>query len=80
MVLWRLTEDSVRFGLLEGSCISDERYKSVYYTDKSLFEPVVEFDIPGMVEYKNEEYCVENKIEKVLFYTKNEIEDFLKKI
>jgi hypothetical protein len=80
MILWRLDEDSRWAGLLESSCISEERYKSVYYTDKPLYSPIQDFEVQDLIEYKDEAYCIEKGIEKVLFYTQNELDLFLNKI
>lgn len=80
MIWYRLMEDSKWLNLKEGSCINEERYKKVYYVDKPLFEPVEEYEIVDMVEYKDDEYCILNGIEKVLFYTQNELAKFLEKI
>lgn len=80
MILWRLDEDSRWTGLKEGSCISDEKYKSVYYLDKCLYSPIQDFEVRDFIEYKDEVYCMEKGIEKMLFYTQNELEIFLIKL
>lgn len=80
MILYRLTEDCRWLNLLEGSCITEEKYDKVYFTDKSLFEPIQEYEKKDMIEYDDSEYCLLNGIECVLFYTQKELEKFLEKI
>jgi len=80
MILWRLSEDNIRTGLFEGCCISEEKYKSVYYSDRCLYSPITEIEIKDMIEYNDERYCIENGVEKLLFYNEIELNDFLKKI
>lgn len=79
MILWRLTEDDRWLQLPEGACITDEKFKSIHYLSKPLFEPIQEFEIKDFIEYENEVYCMEKGIEKVLFYTQSELQKFLEK-
>lgn len=80
MILWRLDEDNRGQRLLEGSCITEERYKQVYFTDKCLFSPITGIERKEMIEYNDETYCAANGIECCLFYTKKEYEKFLEKL
>lgn len=80
MIWYRLMEDCRWLNLLEGSCITEERFKKVFFTDKALFEPIQEYEIEGMIKYDDENYCVLNTIEFMLFYTQKELEKFLQKI
>ena len=80
MILYRLTEDCRWLDLLEGSCITEDKFKQVYYTDKALFEPIQEYEKQDMIEHKDDEYCDAKGIECILFYTQNELEKFLQKI
>lgn len=79
-VIYRLTEDNNWLNILEGSCITEERYNTIHYLSKSLFEPVAEFELKDFIEYKNELYCIEKGIEKILFYNDRELKVFLDKI
>lgn len=78
MILYRLIQNCG--GLMAGSCITEEKYKSVYYLDKPLFEPIQEFEIKDMIEYKDEGYCILNGIDKMLFYTPTELNIFIEKL
>lgn len=80
MILWRLYEDNRHTGLLEGSCISEEKYKEVFFSDKCLYSPIQEFEIRDFIEYKDDEYCIKKGIEKMLFYNERELQKFLEKI
>lgn len=80
MILYRLMEDNRWLNLLEGSCISEEKYKEVYYISKPLFEIVEEIEIKDMVEYVNEGYCIDKGVEKILFYNERELQNFLNKL
>lgn len=80
MILYRLTEDSNRLNLLEGSSISEERYKAIFFTDRCLFEPIQGYERKDMKEYNDESYCVIKNIECMLFYNDKELEMFLCKI
>lgn len=80
MILWRLTEDCRWLQMLEGSCITEEKYSGVFYTDKALFEPIQDYERKDMIEYSDESYCIIHGIECVLFYNEKELENFLKKI
>lgn len=75
MILWHL--DQKWGGLPAGSCITDEKYKLIYYLDRCLFSPIQEFEIVDMIEFKDEMFCIENGIDRLLFYTKLELELFL---
>lgn len=77
MILWRLTEDQGE--LPEGACITEAKYKNVYYLDRCLFEPVQEFEIKRMIEYEDKELCKSLGIEKLLFYNNHELEVFINK-
>ncbi len=79
-MVWRLTEDCRWLGLLEGSCVSEDKFKQVYYTDKALFEPITEEERKGLISYDDDVYCLAMGIEVVLFYTQNELKIFLSKI
>ena len=78
MIIYRLCEDCE--GVLEGSCISEGKYKQVYYLHKPLFEPIGEEDKKGMIEYKDETYCLQHGLECLLFYNQKEIDKFTEKI
>jgi len=80
MILYRLVEDCHWLNLLEGSCIIEERFEAVYFTDKALFEPIQEYEKKDMIVYDESRYCILKSIECMLFYTNNEYEKFLKKI
>lgn len=80
MILYRLLEDCRWLNLLEGSCITEERFKGVFYTDRALFEPIQEYEIKDLIKYDNPDYCIANGIECMLFYTQNELEKFLLKL
>lgn len=80
MVLYRAVQDLIWVGLLEGFCISEGKFKSIYYTDKPLLEVIQEYEVKDMIEYKDEVFCIEHGIEKVLFYLQNELDLFLKKV
>lgn len=51
MILFRLTEDCRWLNLLEGSCVTEEKYSTVYFSDKVLFEPIQEYEISDMIKY-----------------------------
>lgn len=80
MILYRLTEDCRWLDLLEGSCVTEDKFKLVFFTDKALFEPIQEFEKQDMVKYEDDEYCMLKGIECILFYTQKELEKFLEKI
>lgn len=77
-VLYRLEQDWN--GMLKGWCIMEGKYKGVYYLDKPLFSLLTEDDIKEMMEYNDKNYCIQNNIEAVLFYTDKELESFKRKI
>lgn len=77
MILYRLVQD---FGdMPEGACISLEKFNRVYFLDKALFEPISDFEIPDLIEYKDEKYCGDLGIEKILFYSEFELQKFIEK-
>ena len=80
IVYWRAAEDLKWLGILEGMCISEERYKGIYYTDKSFFQPIQEYELKDMIEYKDVEFCALNNIERIAFYNQYELDEFLRKI
>lgn len=77
MILWRLTQDHE--GLPEGACISEFRYKELYYLNRPLWEPIQEYEIQDMIKYDDEKYCFLHNIEYLLFYTEHELNNFLNK-
>jgi len=79
-ILYRLTEDNNWLKLLEGSCLTEGKYKQVYYLDKISFEEIQDFERKNMIEYKDDEYMAEKGIEAVLFYTQKELEKFMEKL
>lgn len=78
MILYRLSEDIS--GMHGGSCISEEKYKSVKWFNKCLYEAIFDLDRKEMIEHEDKEYCEENGIECLLFYSQDELEKFMKKI
>lgn len=76
-MMYRLTQD--HGGLAEGSCITEDKFKSVYYLDKPFFEIIQEFEIKDLIPCENEAYCIENGIDAVLFYNEHELNNFLTK-
>lgn len=72
MILYRLTQ--IWAHLREGSCISEARYKKLYYVVRPLYEVITDDD--EMFEYKDEKYCRENDVEKILFHSKEELNNF----
>ena len=77
-MIYRLTED--HGGLLEGSYVSEEKFRSIYYLDKPFFEPIQDYEVRDMINYENEVYCIENGIDGLLFYNEKELNSFLNKI
>lgn len=75
-MVYRLLQDWK--GKMEGSCISEEKYMSVFYRDKYLYEPII--DKNGLIEYRDENYCSINGIECMLFYSNLEYIQFLNKV
>lgn len=75
LVYYRLTQNFD--GLPNGSCISEATFKNVYYLDKPLFEPISEVDIKEMIEYVDKGFCSRNGIERLFFYTEQELKLFL---
>lgn len=78
MILWRLIEDVGT--LLEGSCISENQYKNIFYTDKALFEQLTEEDQKELIEVDEKNYCEANGLKRILFYTPEEVVKFISKI
>lgn len=76
-VYYRLIQDFG--GLPAGACITEDKFKGVYYLDKPLFEPINEFEIEDMIRYDDEKYCINLGVELLLFYTPLELELFLNK-
>ena len=76
-MLYRLCEDLD--GLFEGSCISEEKFKKIYYTKKVSFEPVNNEDIKILIELKDENYCAVNGVDAILFYNQKELDKFIEK-
>jgi len=66
--------------LLEGSCISEKKYKSVYYIEKCLYEFISDEERRDWIEVEERNYCEANGLECVLFYSKLEVETFLQKL
>ena len=62
-----------------GSCIAEDRYKSIWYADKILWEPIVDYEIQDMIKYDDEKLCINLGVEFLLFYTPLELELFLNK-
>ncbi len=77
MIWYRLIQDHE--GLPEGATISEDKFNGIGYIRKTFFEPIEDYEIRDMVEYENEVYCIENGIDKMLFYNEQELENFLNK-
>jgi hypothetical protein len=77
MIWYRLTQDHE--GLLEGSTISEEKYKGIGYLSKCYFEPIEEYQLQDMIEYEDSIFCIENGIDRILFYNEHEQYVFLNK-
>lgn len=77
MILYRLVEDYG--GLPEGACISEEKFRTVYYTEMALFEVISDFEIPDLIEYHDTHYCIKMGIERVIFYSDLELQKFIDK-
>lgn len=77
MILWRLVDDALN--MYSGSCISEARYKGLYYLDRCLFEPLTEDDQKEMIREASNKYCLEKGLECLYFYTENELNTFLYK-
>lgn len=77
-MIWRLTTDHC--GRLEGSCISNESYQKVYYADRCLYEPISEEEEKRMVKHDDKEYCMNDNLVCLLFYSIEEVDLFLKKV
>lgn len=73
----RLTQDFRQ--LLEGSVISDEDYKNVWFAHRCLFEPITEEEIIGMIKYDDQKYCSGMGIEFMSFYNTKELNLFFDK-
>ncbi len=77
MIFYRLTQDWN--GLLEGSCLNENQFTSIYYLDKPMFEPIHEGELVDMLTYNDRRYCKEHGIELVAFYNDKELEKFQNK-
>jgi len=77
MTVYRLTEDLN--GLPEGSCISEMNYKNLYFGHRCLFEPIQDFERKDMIEHTDEQFCMENGLMCLLFYTSKELDNFVMK-
>lgn len=77
-ILYRLVQDWN--GMIEGWCITEGNYRGIHYLDKPMFEPITELERLELIQFINKEYCIENNIECVLFYTEKELETFKEKI
>jgi len=77
MIWYRLIQDHE--GLPAGATISEEKFMGIDYIRKVFFEPVEDYEIIDFVEYKNEIFCIENGIDKMLFYNGSELTMFLTK-
>lgn len=78
MIWYRLIQDHE--GLLEGSTISEDKFKGIGYLSKQMFEPIDEFELKDMIELDNQSYCLNNGVDKLLFYGQHELDNFLTKI
>ena len=78
MILYRLVQDW--HDIPEGACITQEKYRLVYYTDRALFEPISDYEVQDMIEYEDKDYCAGIGIERLLFYTEFELQKFVDKI
>lgn len=67
-------------GLYEGSCISEDKYKNVWYADRCLFEPVSSEEFSDWIEVIEENYCKSKELECLLFYTVQEVTIFTTKL
>lgn len=77
MIYYRLVQDHE--GMPAGATITEDKFKSVPYLSKCYFEPVDQFQLKDFIEYENEVFCIENGIDKMLFYTEYELNNFLSK-
>lgn len=77
MTYYRLVQDHE--GVPEGATITADKFNGIPYLSKCYFEPIEELDIRDMIEYENETFCMENGIDKMLFYTQKELDNFLTK-
>lgn len=75
MTYYRLVQDHE--GLPTGATITEDKFKSVGYLSKPYFELVEDYEIVNFIEYKNEGFCIENGIDKMLFYNGQELDRFL---
>lgn len=67
-------------GLFEGACITEAQHKSLYYLDKSLYEPITEEGKEDWIEVDEPNYCEANGLKCLLFYDQSEVDLFLKKL
>lgn len=78
IVYYRLVQDFR--GLMEGSCIKESDYESIYFLHKCLFEHLTERNMNEMVKWEDKKYCQNAGIEFMLFYNERELNLFLDKI
>lgn len=78
MILWRLTCD--HDVLLAGSCIDEEAYKKLYYTDRPMYEPLTEDDQKIMIEVKNKRYIQKHNLVTVYFWSEVGVNIFNEKM
>lgn len=74
MILWRVCEGHE--GLKEGMCISEGKYKEVFYLNKYLYEPIQEHDLKTMIEVKDKNICDKFGLEGLWFWDNEEAEKF----
>lgn len=67
MIVWRLTCDHEN--LLSGSCVSEQAYKNMFYSNRPLYEPITDDDRKIMIEVKNKRYCDKHNLECILFWS-----------
>jgi hypothetical protein len=75
--MWRLCEDLG--GRIEGSCITDLEYSSLYFLEKVLYEPITEEDKEQMIELKDKEYCEKHGLSGLCFWSQEELDLFVQK-
>lgn len=78
LVIWRLNQDYR--GLFEGSCVSEAKYKGIWYADRCIFSPISEDEFSDWIEVKEQPYIDAHGLEKLLFYSQFEVNDFYKKL
>lgn len=72
---FRLVQDHE--GLPAGATITEDKFKGIGYISKVFFEPIDEIQLIDFIEYKNDSFCIENGIDKMLFYNGQELDRFL---